>query len=87
MSVPGAVPPPLSGGQGPFGAGAFRAGLVLCVVAIASGLAMLLLADGAIASVGTALLALGLVGGGCVALGFVAERLARRRGRPPASGL
>ena len=49
MSVPGPMPPAGSGaGQGPFGAGAFRAGVGLCVAAIVGGLAMLLLADGAV---------------------------------------
>jgi hypothetical protein len=75
------------GGHGPFGSTGFRAGLGFCVVAIAGGLAMLLLADGAVASAGTALLVLGLVGAATVILGLVAERLAHRRGRPPAPRL
>jgi hypothetical protein len=40
---------------------------------------MLLLASGAVAAAGTALLVLGVVGLLCVALGFLAEELMRRR--------
>ena len=87
MSVPGPLPPPGAGGaRGPLGARAFRAGVVLCAVAIAGGLAMLLLARGAVASAGTALLALGVVGAVSVGFGMLAERLAERRRGPPPSG-
>jgi hypothetical protein len=77
MSVPGPLPP---AGPGPQrGQRAFRAGLALGGAALLGGLLMLLLASGAVAAAGTALLVLGVVGLLCVALGFLAEELVRRR--------
>ena len=85
MSFRPLQPPPGRGpGHGPFGEKAFRGALAGCIVLIGVGLLMLLLGDGAIASVGTSLLALSglglLTGGG----GLLAERLLRRRPAAPA---
>jgi hypothetical protein len=77
MSIPGPLPPTGSGPQR--GQRTFRAGLGLGAVALLGGMAMLLLAGGAVAAAGTALVALGVVGLLCVALGFLVEALVRRR--------
>jgi hypothetical protein len=69
-------------GHGPFGEKAFRGALAGCVVLVVVGVLMVLLADGAVASVGISLLALSglglLTGGG----GLLAERVLDRRPVP-----
>jgi hypothetical protein len=75
-----ATPPPPR--HGPFGDRAFRVALRGCGVCVVLGVALVLLADGALASVGVNLLVLGglgvVVGGG----GLLLERRALRRRAP-----
>ncbi len=83
MSFRPPQPPQSRGpGHGPFGEKAFRGALVGCVVLVVVGLLLVLLADGAVASVGISLLALSalglLTGGG----GLLAERVLDRRPLP-----
>jgi hypothetical protein len=85
MSFRPPQPPPARGpGHGPFGEKAFRAALAACVVMVGVGVLMLLLADGAIASVGASLLALSGLGLLTAGGGLLAERVLRRRPSPSA---
>jgi protein-S-isoprenylcysteine O-methyltransferase Ste14 len=70
-------------GRGPFGEKAFRAALAGCVVLVALGVLMMIVAGGATRSVGTSFVVLGgfgLLTGGA---GLLAERLLGRRPPPP----
>jgi hypothetical protein len=85
-----ALPPPPTGagpghgpGHGPFGQAAFLGALVGSAVCVVLGVLMLLLADGALRHIGTALIVLGTLGLTTGGAGLLAERLLHRRPPPP----
>jgi hypothetical protein len=84
MGLPRQLPPSGSGsGHGPFGAKAFRAAVVGCVVVAVIGGLMVLLGGAAPRSVGVSLIVLALVGLASAAAGLLAERLLGRHPPPP----
>ena len=86
MGLPRQLPPPDSGsGHGPFGEKAFKGALIGCGVLIVLGALMVLLGGDAPRAVGTAFVALGVLGLVTGGAGLLAERLLGRRPPPPPS--
>lgn len=84
MGVPPLPPPTGSGsGHGPFGQTAFLGALVGAAVCVALGILMILLADGSVRDIGTAIVVLGGLGLATGGAGLLAERLLQRRPPPP----
>ena len=70
-----------------FSQAAFRLGWTLAAICVGLGVLLVVLADGALESVGASLLALGVLGALTAGLGLLGERVAARRERPgPAAG-
>ncbi len=84
MAMPPGVPPgDLRERRGIFGQAAFRSGWVLASLTLLLGALMVVVGDGAVASAGAAMLALGGLAVLTAALGMLAERAVARRNPPP----
>jgi len=84
MGLPRQLPPRDSGsGHGPFGEKAFKGALIGCVILVIGGPLMMLLGGGAVSSVGTSFVVLGVLGLVTSGAGLLAERLLGRRPPPP----
>jgi drug/metabolite transporter (DMT)-like permease len=86
MGLPRQLPPGDPGsGYGPFGDKAFKGALIGCVVLVVLGVVLVVLGGDAPSAVGTAFVALGVLGLVTGGAGLLAERLLRRGPAPPPS--